>query len=315
MLQIAKLYATILRLVPKTNLIYFTVSESTFGNLKDLIVYLLCWARLKRMTIHLHGGAGMRVILSGKHPVLRTLNRFFLKRVGAVVVLGERLRGIYVGIVPSERLHAVPNFAGDEFFVDEATVESKFSRVDPLRLLFLSNLLPGKGHEELLAALALLPVELRGRLQVDFAGGFESRDAELTFQQVVQHTEGVMINVHGVVRGELKKELLRKAHLFCLPTYYPYEGQPISILEAYASGCAVMTTDHSGIFDTFTPGVNGVEVQPKSPESITNAVVWALDNTAQLHEYGRSNLRDALSKYRVSTHVKALEEVILSVQG
>ncbi len=255
----------------------------------------------------------MRLLLSDKHPLLRAVNSFFLRRIGGVIVLGDSLKKIYEGIIPPSRLHVVPNFAMDELFVSATDIEEKFSKIEPLRVLFLSNLLPGKGHKELLAALALLPAELKGRLQVDFAGGFESDDDEFAFKRAVQGTKGVTINVCGVVQGEFKKELLRRAHLFCLPTYYPYEGQPISILEAYASGCAVMTTNHSGIFDTFTPGVNGFEVEPRSPQSIADAILSAVHNAPKLKDYGKNNLEEAQRKYRACTHVAALERVILSV--
>jgi glycosyltransferase involved in cell wall biosynthesis len=311
--DIANILRQVLRLRCSAQVIYFNVSQSIAGNLKDLLIYAICWRKLNRMVIHLHGGAGMREIMSRKHPLLRALNSFFLKRLGAVIVLGDRLKSICEGVVPSSRLHAVPNFAKDEFFVEPEVIEEKFEALEPLRLLFLSNLLPGKGHEELLAALVQLPPEVRQRLHVDFAGGFESAEDEARFRQQAQAIEHMPINVHGIVHGEHKRDLLRKAHLFCLPTYYPYEGQPISILEAYASGCAVMTTDHSGIFDTFTPGVNGLEVKPRSPDSIARAIEHALAHLQELCAYANNNLRQAQQKYRASTHVAELEKIIFAV--
>lgn len=293
--------------------IYFNVSQSIAGNLKDLLIYAICWNRLSKMVIHLHGGAGMKELLSSKHPVLRALNAFFLRRLGAVIVLGERLKSIYEDAVPPTRLYAVPNFAKDEFFVAPNDIAEKFACVAPLRLLFLSNLLPGKGHAELLAALAQLPPDACQRLHIDFAGGFESPEVEARFREQARAIKTMHIDVHGIVHGEHKRNLLRKAHLFCLPTYYPYEGQPISILEAYASGCAVMTTDHSGIFDTFTPGVNGLEVKPRSPASIAQALQHALSQPEQLCAYAQNNNSQAQQQYRASTHVAALEKIIFSV--
>jgi glycosyltransferase involved in cell wall biosynthesis len=312
-MEVLKIFLKILVSRRGVNVIYFTNSESVFGNLKDLMIYGICFRQLDRMVIHLHGGAGMRELLSEEHPILHTVNAFFLKRVGAVIVLGERLKGIYSKLVEPSKLYAVPNFALDELFVETEAIEAKFNCVKPIRLLFLSNLLPGKGHQELLAALALLPPEIRDQLHVDFAGGFESADEETKFRKQADAVKVRQLKVHGVVHGQMKRDLLRNAHLFCLPTYYPYEGQPISILEAYASGCAVMTTDHSGIFDTFTPGVNGIEVQPRSPESIAHAIQHALAQPQALKEYARTNLEHARLKYRASTHVEALEKIIYSV--
>lgn len=45
---------------------------------------------------------------------------------------------------------------------------------------------------------------------------------------------------------------------FALPTRYPNEGQPISILEAMGNGMFIITTDHAGIPDIVEDGVNGI---------------------------------------------------------
>ena len=66
------------------------------------------------------------------------------------------------------------------------------------------------------------------------------------------------------MNGTQKKDLYSNAHIFCLPTYYPWEGQPFCILEAYAAGCVVITTNHSGISQVFKDGINGIEVEKKS---------------------------------------------------
>lgn len=310
--QILFIAIKILFLSRKADVIYFTISESLAGNLKDILIYLACTGRLRRMVVHLHGGAGMVRLLADNRP-LRCINRFFLTRMAGVIVLGDRLKKIYKDIVSDDKLHAVPNFSQDDFFVSDELVNEKFATIKPLRLLFLSNLLPGKGHEELLAAMTLLPSDVSSKIQLDFAGGFESGAAEKTFRERVKSAGHDFIYVHGIVRGEKKRELLQDAHLFCLPTYYPYEGQPISILEAYASGCCVMTTDHSGIFDIFTPEVNGIQVEPRSPSSIAHALTNAVRQPQALSAYAVNNLGQARLRYRVSTHVRALEEVISSV--
>jgi hypothetical protein len=80
--------------------------------------------------------------------------------------------------VPLSKLHEVQNFANDEFFVTEDDINKKFSNHLPLRLIFLSNHLPGKEHIELLAALAQLPSRYYHHLIVDIAGGFNSEEGE-----------------------------------------------------------------------------------------------------------------------------------------
>lgn len=302
--EIAGVIAKVVAARFSTNHAYFTVAESVAGNLKDLLIYLCLLGRLDTTYIHLHGGAGMRPLLSQRHPWLRRLNGLFLRRLGGVIVLGDRLASIYDGLVPPDRVHIVKNFAPADTFVTLAQLREKLAGRPPLRLLYLSNLLPGKGYDDLLAAVKLLPRGVLQGLQIDFAGGFESEADQQAFLQAIRDVP--QVKYHGTVQGEVKRRLLKQAHVFCLPTYYPYEGQPISILEAYASGCAVLTTDHSGIFDIFTPGTHGLAVEKKNPQSIAAAITVLASDALQLRRFCVANARTARREYRVEKHLHQL---------
>ncbi len=187
----------------------------------------------------------------------------------------------------------------------------RFSREEPLRLLFLSNLLPGKGHDELVSAIQLLNEDERDCVKVDFAGGFQSDDERQRFEEKISALSN--ITYHGVVRGETKRTLLHNAHVLCLPTYYPYEGQPIAILEGYAAGCTVFTTDHSGIFDIFTPEVNGIALDKGSPESVRNAIRAALSSPETLIRTAQANSKLAREQYRAHDYAERLLGILRGV--
>lgn len=291
--------------------IYLTISQSVAGNLKDLLIYLACFARLSRMAIHLHGGAGMARIMSAEHPLLRRLNDFFLRRMGAVIVLGQRQAGIFSAAGPG-RVHIVPNFAAEELFTSDAQIDSKFSSVRPLRILFLSNLLPGKGHEELLTAFLQLPATARNAVEIDFAGRCESDGQRDAFVERIR--EFPQLRYHGPVVGESKKRLFAQAHVFCLPTYYAYEGQPITILEAYAAGCAVITTDHAGIYDIFADEVNGYAVAARSAAALSSGLERALADPQRLRSMAHDNLATARDRYRSSTFARRLVSIVTELQ-
>lgn len=296
------------RLRRDVDLIYYNNVESLAGNVKDLFFYAAAFDRLNRTVVHLHGGAGMREIMRGKYPLLARLNRFFLKRAGAMVVLGPRLTGIYERHLDPARIRTAANFAEDRWFADDAAVRAKFADLPPIRLLFLSNLLPGKGHEELAEAFLRLEPAVRGRFRLDFAGGFPDAAAEAAFRARVAGAPEVQ--VHGTVKGDAKQALLRGAHVFLLPTYYPYEGQPISILEAYAAGAAVITTDHSGIFDTFADGVNGWAVEKRSAGSLEARLRAIAADPAPLEAIGLANAATARATYRVEHFVGRMRPIL-----
>lgn len=288
-----------LRQARRVDLIYFTISESVAGSLKDALIYLACFGRLDRMAIHLHGGAGMRVLMHDK-PVMGAINRFFLRRLGAIVLLGERHLDILRDLPNKEHVHLVPNFAQDAFFLPTDRIEAKFRQVAPLRLLYLSNLIPGKGYLELLAAYESLQPQEQARMHIDFAGAFENGVDEAAFKARIAGLPGVQY--HGVVGGANKARLLAEAHVFCLPTYYPYEGQPISILEAYASGCSVITTDHSGIFDVFDPAQNGIAVAKRSAPAVAEALRACIADPQALSQHAKHNRAIADERFRVATY-------------
>ncbi|MGD9905094.1 MAG: glycosyltransferase family 4 protein [Vicinamibacterales bacterium] len=305
--QVARILWRVWRRRRHADVVYLNVSESVAGSAKDLVIYALCFGKLGRTAIHLHGGAGMREIMRHRGP-LRTLNAFFLKRLGAAIVLGESQREIYRGVVPEDRIHVVPNFAEDSLFTTTAGVDAKFDRTTPLRVLFLSNLLPGKGYEELADAYLGLDESVKASIRLDLAGAFEAEGARADFLAKVAGDR--RIQYHGTVAGDRKRELFWQAHVFCLPTYYAYEGQPISILEAYASGCAVITTAHSGIPDVFRDGVNGLQVAARSVDALRAALTAAVSAPDALRQMAMTNHTTALDVYRTATFQRAVMGVL-----
>ena len=71
--------------------------------------------------------------------------------------------------------------------------------------------------------------------------------------------------------GKEKEMLYQAAHVFVLPTRYPVESQPITILEALASGCAVITTKVGEIPTTVDEGT-AILLDDGSAASIADAV-------------------------------------------
>lgn len=295
------------------NIIYFTISESFAGNMKDLLIYLICFKKRKNMIIHMLGGAGMKRILE-KKGLQYKINSFFLSRLGNIIVEGKTQSDMFAKLVPQEKIHIVSNFAEDFLFVSENEIKDKFTNINPLRILFLSNLLFGKGYKELVDAYLGLNDELKEKVSIVFIGGFETDKNKSDFLKMIEGHKGLIY--HGLfVSGDEKKSFYFQSHIFCLPTYYPYEGQPISILEAYATGCVVITTDHSGIPDIFTDAVNGFKVEKESAKSIRLVIEQILENPEQLLNLAITNRKIAYEKYRTSIYNAAVIRIIESVES
>lgn len=290
------------------DVIYLTISESVLGNLKDLCIYVLCFGALDRMFIHMLGGAGMKRILE-RRGVQYRLNKFFISRTRGVIVEGRMQAATFAAVTAPEHIHIRNNFAEDFLFFSEPEVRQKFTGSPMLNVLFLSNLYGGKGHNELVDGYLSLPRELRDRFSISFVGGFESARAREEFLRKIDGAPGLTY-LGTFVSGSEKRALYGKSQVFCLPTYYPYEGQPISILEAYATGCVVVTTEHSGIPEVFRDGVNGFAVETRSAESIRRVLEQIARAPNRLVEIAIANRNVAYERYRTTTYQSALTGIL-----
>ena len=288
--------------------IYLTLSESRGGNIKDLIIYLICFRQLKHMTLHMLGGAGMQKIFIKKGLIFK-LNRFFIKRVSAVIVEGDIQKITFSSVIENKRIHVIPNFASNYLFVTPDEINWKFKNRSVLEVLYLSNLIFGKGYLELAEAYISLPSDIKKQINLTFVGGFQSDKFKNSFFKMIEKESGIKY-LGNFIDGQNKKELYMNTNIFCLPTYYPFEGQPISILEAYATGCVVITTDHSGIPQIFKDKINGYQVEKKSANSIAEALEKILIEKDMLLTIGLNNRQEANSNYRKEVFVNRVLKVL-----
>ena len=292
----------------KYNKIYLTVAESVAGNFRDLLIYFILRKRLNELYIHMFGGANMDNILSVKHPLLCYFNRKYLKRLAGVFVEGYKQKETFSRVIDKSKIHVVFNFAEDHLFINDSFLRDKFSELYPLRILFLSNMLFGKGHIELIEALSILPEDFKKMIRVDFAG--KLIDTEKLFLEKLEGCKD-FVSYHGSVSGKSKQDLLQNAHVFCMPTYYPYEGQPFSIIESMANGCFVITTYHSGIVDIFEDNVNGYVVEKKSVSDLVSVLIKVIQRKSELFTIAGYNFENAKKIYTVNTFCSKIGEIIL----
>jgi len=310
-IQVIKILIHVAKKKNDADVIYLTISQSIAGNIKDILTYIICYKRLQKMVIHLHGG-GIKKVLFDKYKLVFVLNRFFIQRLGGVVVLGKSLFSVFDVMISHEKMHCVSNFAEDYIFLEEEKIRGKYEQPSPLSVLFLSNLISGKGYDDLAKAYKMLDVSFQAKIRIDFAGGFESRYDEEAFLNSIQDINGICY--HGVVDAGNKARLLHEAHVLCLPTSYQYEGQPIAILEAYAAGCAVITTDQGGIKDIFKNEVHGFSVAKQNVCSLRDALQMIIEQKARLLPIALSNNNEAREKYRSSTYCLSLMKILEDVR-
>ena len=126
-------------------------------------------------------------------------------------------------------------------------------------------------------------------------GGFDTNPSAMKQEDI----ESYVLEGSVAYLGESKNvaELLRENDVFVLPSYH--EGRPKAVLEAMASGLAVITTDVPGCRDCIEKGANGILVEPRSSESLANAMKKLAAEPELVKTMGKASRRIAEEKYDV----------------
>jgi len=123
----------------------------------------------------------------------------------------------------------------------------------PLKLLCVGRLIERKGQRHLIEAVKRL-TDAGLDIELDLVGTGDARSANEA--QVARLGLGDRVRFSGYVTREKIAEHYAGAHVFVLPSYN--EGMSVALLEAMASGLAVVVTPTGGTSELIEPEINGL---------------------------------------------------------
>jgi glycosyltransferase involved in cell wall biosynthesis len=217
----------------------------------------------------------------------------------------EQLEGL-----PQRRFHVIGNFS--EAF---ATVDSVAEKADafhgaPLRVLYLSNIMFSKGFSYLIDAVKMLRAD--GHLVTLTLAGRPLSDSYMDAEESLARLKralGEGVDYLGPVCGEQKWNLLEAAHMVALPTFYPTEAQPISLIEGMAFGCIPLTTHHNYNEDFLDPGA-AIFVEKQNAKAIAEALRTLIVNPGDAAVRMRVASAIAIDRHCVKRFVGAIDRVL-----
>jgi glycosyltransferase involved in cell wall biosynthesis len=254
---------------------------------------------------------------------MQYLVRKTLLQVDAILVLGEGLREMY-DFEPAlrDKIYVVPNglpveFGGVSKFLPAAG--------EPVNILYLSNLIESKGVFDLLAAIRQLKYQYGIPVSAVFAGKFlASSDDQLVssaadveshfFSLLKRYQIEECVQYVGEVSGDAKWQLLEKSHFFVLPTNYVNEGQPVSIIEAMAYGCPVITTRFRAIPDLVVDGETGVLVKYGDVDKLSLRLSELAKDQERYQVMSKAAMRRFQSKFTMRAHLDRILPMLLAAE-
>jgi glycosyltransferase involved in cell wall biosynthesis len=164
-------------------------------------------------------------------------------------------------------------------------------------LLYVGRLSQEKGLATLLAALQPLAIPLA------IVGEGPLRAELEAF--VVRQGMADRVGFHGHQSGEALQRLFQHAAGVVIPSEW-YENAPMTVLEAFAYGKAVIGTRIGGIPEMIAPGQTGFLVTPGAPEELREALhtLWA--RPRERCAMGRAAREVVTTRFSPQHHLEAL---------
>ncbi|MDC6385466.1 glycosyltransferase family 4 protein [Muricauda sp. SK9] len=285
----------------KYDLVYLTLSPLGFAFYKDVILITILKLFNQKILFHLHG-KGIRDELNSSFK--RKMYRYVFKN-AEIIHLAKSLT-MDIKPVYSKEPHILANG------IPKISMDSQRKGRHKVRFVYLSNLMKDKG--------ILLFVEAITKLK-GYSDQFEvyiiGPSADVKLEDIKDHLIKNEINnvrVIGPAYGPDKHNFLFKSDVFVLPTFYKNECFPITILEAFQAGLAVISSNNGAIPDMVENGVNGFLVSTESPEELADKMLYLINNREVLEKMRSNNKQEYKNKYTeeifIDNFLKILDEVL-----
>lgn len=263
-----------------------TTTSGNLGSLRDIAVAKLCRKHGVKTIMHCRYGC-IPEDYKSNGLVGRLLHRS-MQLFDQIWVLDKRTYN-YLKTVDTikDKVFLTPNSIEVKEEINPAPKEYK-------RIAFVGNLIPTKGLYELTEA------ALRCDVRLDIIGP-GSEEVNNKLREIVGDQLNKKVYIHGRLPNIEAVKFMHDVDIIALPTYYPSEAFPISILEAMSLTKMVISCPRAAVPDMLTDLDGkpcGMLVPEKSVEGIVGAINWCQTHKEEANQMCRKAYEKVYNSYR-----------------
>lgn len=296
---VGRLVATTVRRRPDAVVLYATTRTGSFA--VDVVLARVLRSLRVPVVLSVHS-VGFRSIAARGRLGQRAV-RALLGSARAVVCLGPTLTSDVLPFVRPDRVHVIANTP------PSLPASTGVDRADGTpTVLWLSNLMPGKGAE----CFARIAAELAPRTTAAFRlVGPVADPATAEAVDAIVATAGIADRCRrtGPRTGDAKWRALDDATVLAFTSELE-EAQPLTIVEAMARGLPVVAFDRGGIRDLVDDGVTGFLVPPDDLAGFAAAVRRVLDDPDLAARLGHGARAAFRASHAPDGHVRAWNRLL-----
>lgn len=215
----------------------------------------------------------------------KRLFKFIYSKLAGKIVVSEVVRDYLSRYFPSEYV-IIPNGIDLEHFGPQVEPLEKYVEGGP-NILFVGRLEKRKGFKYLLGALPYVKEEFpQARLLV--VGGYEKENMAPYLRRArKERIRG--IHFVGYVPDEELPRYYRSSQVFCAPST-GFESFGMVLLEAMATGVAIVASDIPGYHTVLEDGQEGLFVKPEDELALAQAIIRLLKSPDLCRQMGQKGL-------------------------
>ena len=322
-----------------TTLYYIPAPGKAVAVYRDWLVMLICRPFFKRIILHWEAAGLAQWLETSVQIRSRAITYRVFKPVDLSIVLShynyadaQKLLSRHICIVNNGIPDPCPDFAetilprrrarfaaraklsaGET--LDLREIADAGGDPETIRVLFLANGLREKGifaamHAVVAANRTLAARRGPLRMNLVFAGNFMTAEDRSEFDRLLQKPEfAAAVNHLGFVSGAQKIRILREADVFCFPSQYLGENQPVCLIEAMAFGLPIVTTRWRSLPEMLPPDYPGL-VPGQDPDEIAAALLKLTG-----HEASERLRENFLGRFSLEQYLSGMAAAIRSVEN
>lgn len=304
------------------SVVYITTAQSRGGFYRDFIFINL--ARIFNCKVVIQQfGSNFSSFYNDLSPVMRFFVRYTFNTGKRIIVEGEYSK---------EHFKILKNYSQKVIAISNGLPERNLKlpshgksheKNTTFNLLYLSYMIESKGYWDVLMGVNILVNRMKQNVRCTFSGIFktsvdnemfdnETDAKESFFKFIKQNSLENYITYYEGVRGTEKANQFIASHVFLLPSYFKFEGQPVSVLEAMAYGSVPIVTKHRMIPDMVTTET-GIFVDQKSPEQIADSIKFLIDNPEHYSKLSQASIIRYLERFTLDKYCQNLLTIINSI--
>lgn len=245
-----------------------------------------------------------------RHPFLARVERWLHKQMAVVIANSEAIRGeLLEESIPEHRTRVILNGVDTNAIRPDAARGATLRQSltippDSLVLMIVANLIPYKGHADLITALASIREALPDNWQLLCVG----RDDGIGDALQAQSAEaGLAPHIRFLGSRSDIPALLNVADVSLLCSHE--EGLPNAVIEAMSAGVPTIATKVGGTGEIIDHGVTGLLVPAHNPDALAQSILELAQDPARRDAMGTAARAEIENTYGLDICARAYDDL------